>query len=1190
MRNGRRVLLTALIFTLVIAITLTTRYLPPTATVEAATASDAGREAKSLTRYARPAPNFDFNLSRTVANTRAATDAQLAAVEALKAGASAPNMTVRWNEFGGSPDVLRDFASAPYAGTPEEAGRSFLSANAAAFGISNVSDLRLVRTVAALGGNLLRFQQTFGGIDVKDGGVGLVLTADNRVIMASGPHFRDVNVNTQPSLSPEQAKQAAAADLARFHVAIPDSITQMLRPALDGLARQCAVLDNYEPQLGIYPTADGYKLVWKVAKFSTNPFGLYLVSLDAHTGEVIARKDFVNFQQAPLPFTADIYPKYPTITQELKDHSRISVGPDGTPLGQERVRLRSFDQSNIVTGLEGTLTGTHTVVNNALATKLPFAQAARGTWHFRVDDPTNFEARTNEMDQLAEPAEHQDEINAFFFTTYLLEYVDYLHVAGDAVNNRVGQGSFPDDYPNKTIPLPATVHIPNIYIALDAAAGKLPAADANLPAKVLGLDNAFALNLTSIISALAGTPSPVVVNPTSYGHGFLFNDLALEGTVPYHEGMHAITSPIAGLEGDPEGSALNEGQADMWAFTITDNASLGDYVVNAKGIRDRYRQLGRNPDSLAYIRSARSTLKYSDIGTLDTAPDTFEFEEHYDGEIYMSTTWDVREMLNRQYPNASTYKRPAAKDGTPSKAITKGTEIFERIFLGSMYVLGTTAPDTLVKARDAMIVADQSLYPTDATDAAAPGQHRALIEQLFAAKELGVNALEVSGGQATISTQVTPFVGQQAAPAVPQGVKVAPASARTNRVTWRPVQGALAYQILKRKSGFENRREPNGKREFADGDASTTGFRHVAFVSGNQASYEDLGPVHEVFAPEGLDNLFDSSYAVRAVSVNDSRQLGFSNLSGSATPRLAAQNVTTRVDSALSNVSFANGVFAFDNKLTNARGANATDKTIYGPINFQIIRISDPTVTVRNADGGPNIFVYHQSLALGATSAAKRLEFNDPQARVFTFDAKITGQVFAGSTGGNGNQGNDGTSEPPAPVTYSVFSEEKTGTLVGGDPTGTSGEPALTYGNPAFEGITYKDVVVTTKSDAIILDANLSSTTAVDLDFELRTTDGQVLATSAGITASERVQSRVQPNTQYILRVKGYANGPAEFRIVSQQYLPEGSPNANAGTITPGDSAGGPTDGGGLPTGVVTRLMRFTVNPLLRTVSVRLLQ
>lgn len=52
-----------------------------------------------------------------------------------------------------------------------------------------------------------------------------------------------------------------------------------------------------------------------------------------------------------------------------------------------------------------------------------------------------------------------------------------------------------------------------------------------------------------------------------------------------------------------------------------------------------------------------------------------------------------------------------------------------------------------------MIVADQMLYLSSSTDADAPGKHRALIEQAFAAKELGVNAVEVTGGKATISTQ-----------------------------------------------------------------------------------------------------------------------------------------------------------------------------------------------------------------------------------------------------------------------------------------------------------------------------------------------------------------------------------------------------------------------------------------------------
>jgi hypothetical protein len=1136
--------------------------------------------------YRRPAPDLD--IATTMAAARAALPDQVGAFELLKANTGG-SARVRWNEFGGSPDVVMDFATASYPGTPEEAARAFVADNAALFGVASPADLRLVRNVAALGGHMLRFQQTFNGIDVKDGGIGVVMTADNRVVMASGPFFRDVSVDTAPSLSAEDAAQRAAADLERFRIAIPAAVQELLAPALDLLASQVSAVAAEQPRLGIYPTATDYRLVWKVPTFSTNPFGLYLTSVDAHTGEIVARKDYVAFAQEPtgtLPFTADIYPKYPTITPELKDQGIISVGPDGTPLGQERVQLRKIDPSSAATGVEGTLTGTHTIVNNALATKLPFGQAARGTWHFRVDDPTNLEARTNEQDHLAEPAEHQDEINAFFFVTYLLEYIDHLHVGGD---QGIGQGSFPDSYPNKTIPLPATVHIPNIYIALDIAEGNIPnPADPTLAPRILGLDNAFALNVTSLLSSLTGTENELVVNPTSYGHGFYFNDLALEGTVPYHEGMHAITSPIAGLEGDPEGGALNEGQADMWAFTITDNPSLGDYVVNAYGIRNRYRELGRNPDSIAYIRSARSTLKYSDIGTL-VSGGVAQFEEHYDGEIYMSTTWDIREMLNAFQP-AQNNRRPAPADGSPTKTITQGTNTFERIFLGSMYVLGTTAPDTMVKARDAMLVADQLLYPSNAVDPAAPGLHRALIEQVFAAHELGVNAQPVTGGVATISTQVTPFVGEQEFAKVPQKVEVVPASPRSLRVSWQPVDGAVGYEVLKRRSGLEGQREPNGKREYLDGDASTTGFRHVAYVYG-ATQYEDKGKVQEIFAPAGIDDLFSHEYVVRAVGRSANGQVALSRLSGSAKPRKSVQDVTDAVRTAISNVSFANGVFSFDQTLTNLSGAHSIDKTIYGPIEFRITKISDRTVTVRNADTAAPVptFLYNQTLALGATSSARRIEFNDPQARLFTFEAVVFGGAYNGTIGGRGSQAGDGSSEPPEPVTYSINRQNYSGTLPLGDPTGiTHGGGLLKedyYADPNFKGVTYMDVPVTTVGDALSLDAKLSSTLAVDMDFELRTADGTLLARSAGATAAERITALVEPNTQYILRVIGWANGPADFAIESDQLLPVGSPNENAGTVTPSGTEESNTP----PSGAVLRLLRFVVNPLTRSVTVSLL-
>ncbi len=1153
--------------------------------------------------YKRLVPDFDLNGTRNLTGLRTATSAQLSALQALKSQANAPQMTVRWNDFAGSPDVLYDFASQAFSGTPEEAGRAFLQQHAAIFGISNVADLRLVSNKQALGGNLLRFQQTFGGIDVKHGGIGLVMK-DNRVIMASGPHFNNVNVNTQPTVSAQQARQLVDNELSRFRINLPSNISNLMQRGLDILSQQVAAVSNLEPRLGIYPTADGYKLVWKVATFSTNPFGLFLTEIDAQTGEMVSRKDFIDFQSPVHPMTADIYPAYPTITQELKDQSIIS-DCNGTPCGQERVNLRAFDPQNVTTGVNGTLTGTHALVNNSLATKQPFAQAALGTWHFRQNNPAGFEARTNEQDQFAEPAEHQDEINAFFFVTYLLEYVDYLHVAGDRQTAGGSEGDFPNDYPNKTIPLPATVHFPNVYLALNVVLrNSVPdPQDPNLAFKALGMDNAFAANVSGIYQSLTGSVAPEgVVNPTQYGHGFLMNDLALEGTVPYHEGMHAITSPIAGLEGVTEGGALNEGQADMWAFTITNSPSLGEYVIQSKGFRDRARSRGQNPDAISYIRTAHSTLKYSDIGTLffpaepelipfvlPAKPARHEFEEHYDGEIYMSTMWDIREMLKRVYPSDTIYRRPQPKDGQPGKKIAKGTEIFERDFLGSMYILGTTAPDTFVKARDAMIVADQLLYPSDSTDLTAPGMHRSIIEQVYAAKEIGVNAKEVdAAGKATISTQVTPFVGEQAAPATPENVSVDSASPRALRVSWDGTQGAVAYEVLKRKIGFENRRQPNGAREFNDGDASTTGFRHVAYVAGNQLSYTDEGPIHEIYAASGLNDLFDSEYVVRAIGVNSTGQIGVSNFSGSSRAVKAAQDLTSQIDSAISNISFSNGVMAFDNKLTNARGAFSFDKTAYGAIQFKITNISNPTVTVKNADQNGNTFTYNQSLPLGATSSAKRLEFNNPGAQLFTFDAKVTANAFFSSTVGNGSQPPDGTSNPPAPVVYSVFREQKTGQLLAGEPSNlVTGSPSPTYGDPQFKGITWDDIEVITKSDALFLEATLSSAMARDLDFELRTEDGQVIAESASETADEHFVVAVQPNTRYFFRVKGWANGPAQFNIVSDQLLPQGSQNENSGTRTIGGN-GGSTGGGSIP-GLITRLVRFTVNPLTRTVTARLL-
>ncbi|CAN5350552.1 hypothetical protein BH20ACI2_BH20ACI2_11140 [soil metagenome] len=94
------------------------------------------------------------------------------------------------------------------------------------------------------------------------------------------------------------------------------------------------------------------------------------------------------------------------------------------------------------------------------------------------------------------------------------------------------------------------------------------------------------------------------------------------------------------------------------------------------------------------------------------------------------------------------------------------------------------------------------------------------------------------------------------------------------------------------------------------------------------------------------------------------------------------------------------------------------------------------------------------------------------------------------------------------------------------------------------------------------------------------THSGQVTTRSAGPTANEFVSSTVQPITTYVLRVLGWANGPATYNIATTQLLPNGSPNENGGTRSRG--------GSGINTATshpVAGLFRFTVNPLTNRVT-----
>ena len=1117
--------------------------------------------------FKRPVPNVDVNL--TAAVTRLATAAQEQAVNNFKA-TYGTRTTVRWDNFAGSPDVIMGFHTAPSADSPENTARAFIDSNAALFGVGS-SALVLDDLKEGMGGYMLRFRQQAGGIDIAGGGLGILMNREKQIRMVMGSTFRDVSAPSTPSLTAAAATARVETAIAQYANTRLAAQQNLIDPGLNAIAAEVAPVLR-APRLNVYPTADGYKLAWNTITFSRNPFGVFRSQVDAETGEILYREDLVRYQ---LPYTADIYPSTPGIANYDTGALRLV---NGEPDGLARVFLRGYNPGMNVTAVEGTMSGPHALVKNVLATKQPFLQAGAGTFHFRQNNPP-LEAQPNEADDLAEPAEHFDTVNMFFFINYLLEYVDDVHRRGDSVHNPIGTGDFPDNYVNSDRPLLGLVHVPNI----GATSSTYDPYIQNDPVGVaLGYDNAGSLPITETVDTPVG-PQKIVINPTIYGHGYLLNDLAKDGPVAYHEGMHSLSTPIAGLEGTPEGSAMNEGQADLWAYAITGGDNIGEHSIKGARYRQRFRDRGTNPDTIGYIRSARSTLKYSQLGTLGDPP---AFEEHKDGEIYAATMFELLELMKTSEPQMQ-FKRPAFGDGQPTKSISRGQESWERIFLGSLYLLGLTAPDTFVKARDAMIQADRILYPTDPSDLDAPGQHEPLIWQVFAAREIGVNAKSPQGGVVTISTAVPRAVLDVPHTGAPQGVTVEPASTKSVRVSWQPVGGAYAYEVFKRRKGGAGQRQYRGipGRPFFDGDQSTTGWSHVGYSHGNAATnFTDNGVIEEIYLAAGIkstdgangfNEMFDTEYAVRAITFNANRMSGFSDLSGSASLTSSNQDITAAIQTAVSNVSFSNGIFQFDQTLKN-NGVGGADPTVYAPINFKIINTSSPTVTVANADNGgdgrstPAIFNYNQTLPLNATSSAKRLKFNDPGAQLFTFDALVTGRVRGGGIIGMGSQSYDGEGGGQQEHVITSQTDSYTGTvLIGGVEV-----------RGAINGVDYVDVPFVAKPGAFGVTGVMTTNIPADLDFELRDNNGNVLDSSGNFIDAESCSGVIVPGNTYIYRVIGYLNAPTQFTITSTQFFSDSITTPSSGSSFTGTQTQGVTN---------IRLVRFTVNPLTRAVSVRLL-
>jgi Zn-dependent metalloprotease len=107
-----------------------------------------------------------------------------------------------------------------------------------------------------------------------------------------------------------------------------------------------------------------------------------------------------------------------------------------------------------------------------------------------------------------------------------------------------------------------------------------------------------------------------------FGDGDRFNDFAREEAIIYHGYAHGVLNEIVELNYWKESGAMNEGQADYFACSLSNDPVIGEWVC-AK-------------NNLPEIRDLRQFRHY---------PEDIADEVHHDGRIWGSALWGLRSAL-----------------------------------------------------------------------------------------------------------------------------------------------------------------------------------------------------------------------------------------------------------------------------------------------------------------------------------------------------------------------------------------------------------------------------------------------------------------------------------------------------------------------------------------------------------------
>lgn len=632
---------------------------------------------------AKPAQIQDFqaeNIGHHDADNRRGTVAPSARQLQL---AQQTDMTVRWNRYGTPAAIVpHEVNAAPQtaavAADPVDVARQYLVDHQDLFGLpaDAVSAMDVVADVPIGDGRMVMLRQRFGDLPSALDGLVSLGVLGNQVVYVTSSLSKATNDPAPATLSAEDALAAAERDAGLAH---SDVATSRVR-------------------LTAVPTPeDGARAAYQVVLIGKDPVNAvgYTTYIDARNGDVLVRDDLVDHESDDSPMWKT-FPANPPANYSSKDtrvtwcltqaqgcERTVSDASSGNAWDADQTTggstLTSAGNSEKAT--EKWNTTSSGAVGTRTATPRPgrdYTYAWTNQWHDSGCSPDVFaSAQGNDIDAAL--------TNLFVTHNRMHDWAYHLGFTEatwnmQVVNNQPGGlGGDPEQG--------------------NAQAGGIVGG----PPGFASRNNA---NQITPPDGVAPTTNMFLWQPQAGGFYPPCVDGDYDVTVIAHEYSHAITGrliagPDRGWSGFQAGS-MNEAHSDLLAMEY-----LYEYGFRPAGNTPFVEGAYVTGDPKRGIRNydmSQSPLNYSDIAYDLTGP-----EVHADGEIWIATSFAVRQALVDKYGLGTPALQRSCADGTTPVDKCPGNRRWIQLEFDAL-LLQASGTVSMVDIRDGMLAADQMRF------------------------------------------------------------------------------------------------------------------------------------------------------------------------------------------------------------------------------------------------------------------------------------------------------------------------------------------------------------------------------------------------------------------------------------------------------------------------------------------------